>query len=290
MSVGDPQRARRCRVAVVIPAWDDYVPRFLPRAIASVTAQDEPARVIVVDNASTVPIPAIDGVQVVETGARVSRGAARNVGLELVTEPFVVFLDADDTLLPGALGALVAGLDSSPTSVAHVLSIVDARSGRRVRAPRRIARAASSRPGLFAALGSAWPMMPMQGATILRTDVAKDAGGYGDRDRAEDWMLAARMAARGRVTFGSTPALLYRRRSGDTPASTAERLAAVRAVRAHLRADPERGWAARLLSPATAAVQAALLAVRPIVLTGRTLGGTPRGKVVDVATAVAETD
>src|SRR5207247_5170733 len=79
-------------VAVVIPAWDDYVQRDLERAVASVTSQDLPARVIVVDNASRRPIPPLDGVSVVSTGRRLTRGAARNVGLELVTEPFVVFL------------------------------------------------------------------------------------------------------------------------------------------------------------------------------------------------------
>ena len=61
-------------VAVVIPAWDDYVERDLERAVASVASQDLPARIIVVDNASRMPIPPLNGVSVISTERRLTRG------------------------------------------------------------------------------------------------------------------------------------------------------------------------------------------------------------------------
>jgi cellulose synthase/poly-beta-1,6-N-acetylglucosamine synthase-like glycosyltransferase len=275
------------RVAVVIPAWDDYVWRFLARAVSSVTSQDVPVRVIVVDNASKTPIPRLPGVEVVETGTRVSRGAARNTGLALVQEPLVVFLDADDIMLPGALAALVQGMDDNPSAVAHVLPIVDGLTGRLFRAPRRLARMSSSSRRVFAVLNEIWPMTPTQGATIMRTEVVRTAGGYGDRDKAEDWMLGARLASRGRITFGTTPGLRYHRRSTDVPATTAERREAARAVRTHLRRDPERRLLARALSPVITAVQVTLLTVRPLVLAGRTLQ-LPPARSGEVGVTVAE--
>src|SRR2546423_10556171 len=139
-------------VAVVIPAWDDYVRRDLERAVASVTSQDLPARVIVVDNASRTPIPPLDGVSIVRTERRLTRGAARNVGLEVVSEPFVIFLDADDVMLPGPLAALLDGIRATSDAVAHGLPIIDGLSGRLFRAPRRVARLASAGPAPFAPL------------------------------------------------------------------------------------------------------------------------------------------
>jgi len=260
-------------VAVVIPAWDDYVERDLERAVVSVTSQDLPARVIVVDNASRTPIPPLDGVSVISTERRLSRGAARNLGLDVVTEPFVVFLDADDVMLPGSLAALLDGIRATQDAVAHGLPIIDGLSGRLFRAPRRVARLASSRPGLFAALNSVWSLMPTQGATILRTDAVRAAGGYGDRDQSEDWMLGARLAARGRVTFGSVPVLVYHRRSTASP-TVRELLEGARAVRAHLVDDPEVGGRSRSLAPILGAAQVAAVVARPVFLALR--GARPR--------------
>ena len=95
------------RVAVVIPVWDAYV-GFLGEALASVRDQAVEAEVIVVDNASTEPVAAAEGARVVRSDARLSTGAARNLGLESVTAPLVVFLDADDLMRPGALTTMAA--------------------------------------------------------------------------------------------------------------------------------------------------------------------------------------
>src|SRR4051794_19651989 len=87
---------------VVIPVWDEYV-RFLPDAVGSV-ARDAPGTpILVVDNASTIPVPDLPGTSVVRSDRRLTAGAIRNLGLEHVKTKYVVVLDADDMLLPGTL-------------------------------------------------------------------------------------------------------------------------------------------------------------------------------------------
>lgn len=88
--------------------------RFLPEAVAS--ARGQGAEVIVVDDGSTDPTThgvldqLAEDVQVVrQENAGVC--AARNAGLALATTPYVLALDADDRLAPGAIEAMQAVLD-----------------------------------------------------------------------------------------------------------------------------------------------------------------------------------
>src|SRR5437588_12914639 len=110
-------------VSVVIPVWDEYAGDGLLEAIASVRRQQIPARLIVVDNASTTPLPTLGSVEVVRLEQRVSTGAARNAAVGLLETPYVVFLDADDQLIDGSLGSLLAGLDGYPERATHTMSI-----------------------------------------------------------------------------------------------------------------------------------------------------------------------
>ena len=96
---------RGATVSVVIPAYNQS--RFLGAAIASVLAQTRPAdEIIVVDDGSTDDPAAVvanfAGVRLVRQ-ENCGRSAARNTGLRYCTTSYVVFLDADDRLLPGAL-------------------------------------------------------------------------------------------------------------------------------------------------------------------------------------------
>ena len=197
----------------MIPAWDSYVGEPLVEAIESALAQSVRPEVFVVDNASKVPIPAMTGARILRTSARVTVGASRNFGLAEVDTPFVVFLDADDLLLEGALDAMLRAARSCPEAVAWVLGIVDGSTGRRHRSPRRIARVLARHPTLFATANAGWSLMPTQGATLLRVDLLRELGGYDDSELGgDDWPLAAAIAFRGKVAFDSFPALMYRRR------------------------------------------------------------------------------
>jgi len=103
-------------VKVVIPCFRQA--HFLPEAIESVLAQDHrPVAVIVVDdgspdNASEVAAryPGVDCLRQPNGGL----AAARNAGLERVATDFVLFLDADDRLLPDAISRGLSELAAEP--------------------------------------------------------------------------------------------------------------------------------------------------------------------------------
>jgi glycosyltransferase involved in cell wall biosynthesis len=252
-------------VAVVIPVWDSYV-AFLGEALASVREQQVPAEIVVVDNASNMALPALPDARVVRSEVRLSTGGARNLGLEVVTAPLVVFLDADDLMLPGALETLLAGLGEG--DIAFALAIVDGDTGGRHRAPRRLAYMLSRAPRLFALANSIWSLLPTQGATIMRTPDVRAVGGYRDRSQGEDWALGAALAWRGSVRFSHEPGLVYRWRfdSPGQPGAEADLLDNARGLRERLRADPDVPAIARRVLPLIGAAQwAAVAVVRPLV-------------------------
>jgi hypothetical protein len=252
-------------VAVVIPVWDSYV-RFLPEAVASAREQGVEAEIVVVDNASAKPLPALQDALVVRSDARLTTGAARNLGLEAVAAPLVVFLDADDLMSPGTLATLLGGL--RPGDAAFAMAIVDGDTGGRHRAPRRIAYALARAPRLFALANTIWSLLPTQGATIMRTADVRAAGGYGDRSQGEDWALGAALAWRGRVRLTHEPGLVYRWRfdSPGQPGAGLDLLANARFVRERLRADPALPAPVRTLLPLVGVAQwAAVALVRPLV-------------------------
>ena len=86
--------------------------RYLRQAVDSALAEE--AHVIVVDDGSTEPLP--DLPPDVELVRQANQGVARarNAGLALVRTPYVLFLDADDRLVPGAVAALREPLDADP--------------------------------------------------------------------------------------------------------------------------------------------------------------------------------
>jgi hypothetical protein len=107
------------RVSVVIPCFRQA--HFLAEAIESVLAQDAGAvQVVVVDDGSP---DNVGEVAARYPGVRCLRqpngglAAARNAGLELVEGDFVLFLDADDRLLPEAVGRGLEALRSRPQAM-----------------------------------------------------------------------------------------------------------------------------------------------------------------------------
>lgn len=105
-------------VSVVIPCYRQA--HFLPDAISSVLAQTRPAHeIVVVDDGS--PDDVAGTLATFPTVRRVEQenqglSAARNAGLGACTGDVVVFLDADDRLLPTALATGCAALAAHPTA------------------------------------------------------------------------------------------------------------------------------------------------------------------------------
>ncbi len=116
--VGDavPDRAQP-RVAVVIPCFNDGM--VLREALASLRDQ-EPCEVIVVDDGSTEAVSRrvleevqAGGVQVIHQ-ENAGPAAARMTGLSATTARFIMPLDADDMIEPGAIQELADALDADP--------------------------------------------------------------------------------------------------------------------------------------------------------------------------------
>jgi len=105
------------RFSIVVPVYQ--VQGYLRECLDSVLAQDHPDfELIAVDDASRDRSGAIldeyaardDRVRVLHLPENGGLGPARNAGLARAGGDYVLFLDSDDTLVPGALGALAERL------------------------------------------------------------------------------------------------------------------------------------------------------------------------------------
>ncbi len=103
-------------VSVVLPAYNSA--KFLPAALDSLFAQtQQPYEIIVVDDGSTEDSKAVceryPSVRYIYQENQGTSGA-RNTGLRLSTGDYVIFLDADDLLLPQAIEIGARSLDEHP--------------------------------------------------------------------------------------------------------------------------------------------------------------------------------
>jgi glycosyltransferase involved in cell wall biosynthesis len=266
-------------ITVVIPVWDDYV-RFLPDAIRSVRRDAPDAPIVIVDNASIRSVPAGDDhATLVRSPERLSVGAARNLGIDQVETEFVIVLDADDMLLPGAIEFLSSRITANPGLSVCATSILDAETGKRHRTPRRFVLWFSRLRRSFAFADSVWSLLPIQGCAIMRTEQIRDAGGYPDVNWGDDWVLAISLAFRGRVEvhqrlgrhYRVTPDSLWRR-----PRDRAELVASAQHVRDRVRNDAGIPSWARALLPLLKLLQlAAIYVLRPVYRWTRRLTGKP---------------
>ena len=104
------------RIAVVVNVYNQA--RYLAGALESVLSQTHAAdEIIVVDDGSDdAPGTVVEQFGSVRLIHQTNRGlaAARNTGLHAASAELIVFLDADDRLLPGALAAGLAALQAKP--------------------------------------------------------------------------------------------------------------------------------------------------------------------------------
>lgn len=259
----------RACVTVVIPVWGPYTGRWLDEAIASIAGQAPPTAILLVDNAHEPPVQR-PGVSVVRTAERLSVGAARDVGLQLVRTPAVVMWDADDVMLPGTLARLLSRLDADPAIVACSPGIVDYEDGSHHGWPRRWPLALTRFPHAFALLNAATSLYPVIGAA-LNTQAAQDVG-FPDADIGDDWAVGTSLAFRGRIAVDPLPGRRYRAHSGSVSSgwTRGEVLAGAATVRRHLRSDTSAPIYVRGAVPLIAAAQHAVLrALRPLRHHGR---------------------
>ena len=260
-------------VTVLVPVWGSYAGPGLDESLASVVDQDFRARILVIDNASDAAVEAPDRVEVIRTPGRLTLGAARNFGLSRVSTPFVLVWDADDVMLPGTLAFLAERFPVDGDCVAFAAGIIDETTGERYRWPRRWTIRMVRYPRVFALLQCVWSAYPTTGATLMRTDEVRAAGGYTDAVSGSDWGLGAALAFRGQLAWSDRPGRVYRVRPGSVWAQNKgmrNLLAHSRSIRRRLRAD--RGvprWARALLPLIALAQYVALFVLRPPVMLAR---------------------
>lgn len=246
------------RVAVVVPCFNDG--ETLPDALGSLAGQEQ-HELVVVDDGSDDPgtLAALaraeqDGVHVVR---RPNGGlsAARMSGVEATSAPYVMPLDADDALAPGALAALADALDAdSRAAMAWGDVEIWGELDFAVRIGRRLD------PWLIAHLNT----LPV--ASLVRREALLAVGGWQLRSGYEDWDLWMSFAQDGwKGRYVPRLALRYRRRGGRMLADCIPRhdelYADLRRRHPRLFAARKRNWlrsGAPLLARAVIPVVAAL--------------------------------
>jgi glycosyltransferase involved in cell wall biosynthesis len=209
-------------VNVVIPVKNGA--RFIVEAIASALGQADVKRVVVVDDGSTdgsADIAAGIGDERVTVIRGDKRGvsAARNLGFAEVErlmpaeqrrDSWVIFLDADDRLVPGATGKLLEGVRADYVAVYGDYDRIDA-GGRHI-GRRSLLRRRRKPSGEILCDLLAGNFIVNGGVMLIRHTQFLRAGGFDETLRyCEDWHLFCRLAAQGPMVWQPrTKVLEYR--------------------------------------------------------------------------------
>jgi hypothetical protein len=186
---------------------------------------------------------------------RLCVGAARNFALPHIDTPEVVFCDADDRLLPGSLAFLQERMGARSGLVGCLGRDVswDAATETKVvlrRSPKPVVSRVSRFRRSFALVNLRFNCFPLRGAA-LRTAAVREAGGFGDSNLGEDWVLGTQLAFRGRLEFHERPVVLRRVHSGSLwyrPHAPSDYLRRCDLLRARVSDDPAiHGWVKALL-------------------------------------------
>jgi len=189
------------KISVVLPTYNRR--DVLPRAIASVLAQDErDFELIIVDDCSSDDTQAYLAsltdmrIRTLRPAHNLGPAGARNFGLEAARADFVAFLDSDDVYLPKRLDASIAAFARDRDVVAALSSCVryDLKRERVVRIPEMTLASPQFEWALFSDL------IGVDGSGItVRRQTALEIGGFCQTLRCiEDREFLIRMARRGR--------------------------------------------------------------------------------------------
>jgi glycosyltransferase involved in cell wall biosynthesis len=187
-------------ISVVLATYDRR--HSLPRAIASVLAQDDVRfELIVVDDASRDGTPdylatlADPRIRVIVAERNGGPSAARNLGLKAARAGVVAFLDSDDAYLPRRLSAPLAAFAADAGLVCTLSSAVrhDRKGARHARVPTVRLAAPAFEWALICDL------IPVEATSMtVRRDAALAVGGFCERLRlTEDREFLIRLARHG---------------------------------------------------------------------------------------------
>lgn len=207
-------------VSIVIPSYNQRA--FLAEAVVSALSQVD-VEVIVVDDGSTDGTGKLAGrFPQVRWMRQPNRGvvAARNAGLHVCRGEFVLFLDADDRLRPGAVSALRETLRAHPAApfAYGAVAIMDARGRRRAHRP-----PPSMADPYAALLRGNFILAP--GSVLYRRDQLVETGGFRrGADAAADYDVYLRLARGRRVARTSAVVCDYRSHAGNMSGQPARML------------------------------------------------------------------
>ncbi|MCW8924734.1 MAG: glycosyltransferase [Xanthomonadales bacterium] len=201
-------------VSVVITTFEQTC--FLSEAIRSVLAQTIRCREIIVidDGSSDSPERVTDTFEEVRLIRQPNRGlsSARNAGLKAAKSRYVVFLDADDRLLPEALESNLSCFAAHPNSGLVYGAYYDIdEEGRRIRTLKL--REIGDDPFLELLPGN---MIGMHATVMYRRDCLLDVDGFDTRLKAcEDFDIFLRIARHFRFACHATYVAEYRRHGSN---------------------------------------------------------------------------
>ena len=224
-------------VTVVIPCFNQA--RFLPAAVASVRRQHyQPVECIVVNDGSTDDTATVVsqlGVRVLEQ-SNSGLAEARNAGLAAARSELIIFLDADDELLPDAVARAAAALASDHVAAAVVgrCQVMDAAGGP-LPAPHKPVNP-SNLYEEWLSTNFAWT----PGAAMFRRRALEEIAGFPPGlGPAADYAVYLRLARAGQVRFLAEELVRYRQHATSMSRDPALMLRATLAVlRGEERAAP----------------------------------------------------
>lgn len=207
-------------VSVVIPAKN--VAAYVGETLASALAQREVTEVIVVDDGSD------DETVAIVRGMRDPRlhlfhndsagvSAARNLGARQASGEWLLFLDADDRLRPGAVAALLAAARGAPRAVLVYgdYNTIDS-EGRQI-GRRGLLKGRRKPSGDVLTRLAAGNFIVNGGIALARAEAFRAIGGFDTSLKyCEDWHCWCRLAAIGEFAFAPELLLDYRLHTTNT--------------------------------------------------------------------------
>lgn len=197
------------KLAVIITCFN--YSRFVDRAIESVLSQDcADCRLIVIDDGSTDDSWDVICRRKVQA-FRIPNGGQRKAclyGLQQTNAPFVLFLDADDELLPGSLDLIVACLDERVAKLQFPLTRIDG-DGNMISGPVPELKAFRGRDLVSRVLQTGVYATPPTSGNVFRRDVC-DYLQEADYDKAVDGVILFVAPFLGEIVSLPQPLGLYR--------------------------------------------------------------------------------
>ena len=207
-------------VSVVIPSKN--VAAYIGETLASALAQGEITEVIVVDDGSSDTTTAIvrairDPRLRLMTNDSAGVSAARNLGARYASGEWLLFLDADDRLRPGAVAALLAAARNAPRAVLVYgdYNTIDS-EGRQI-GRRDLLKGRRKPSGDVLTRLAAGNFIVNGGLALARAEAFRAIGGLDTSLRyCEDWHCWCRLAAIGEFAFAPKLLLDYRLHTANT--------------------------------------------------------------------------